>query len=144
MNLRSLVALAVKTLAALLSASVTLHAIYAAWAVDLRANPILTSLYCIFPGLSFLVFLFVRLPRPEAIAQTILAFGYLTTASMLNWRTCAELGYCSTVASTVLETLKTKPILALFAVAIFSFIAIALNESSRSAVAETRGREHVV
>jgi hypothetical protein len=144
MNPRSLAALAVKTLAALLSASVTLHAVYAAWAVDLRANPILTSLYCIFPGLSFLVFLFVRLPRPEAIIQAILAFGYLITASMLNWRTCAELGYCGTSASTVLETLRTKPILASFAVAILSFIAILLNQGSRRSGAETRVREQVI
>ena len=46
---------------------------------------------------------------------------------MLNWRTCAEMGYCGTVASTVLETLETKPVLAAFAVVLCALLAILIG-----------------
>jgi hypothetical protein len=127
MDIRDLAGLGVKLIAALLSAYVTLHALYAAWSVDLRADTFLTLLYCIFPGLSFLVFLFVRSSRLAAWLQAFLFVGFLITASMLNWRTCAELGYCGTVLSTVLETLKTKTLLASLAVALMSLLAIFLD-----------------
>jgi hypothetical protein len=107
-------------LTGVLSLEVTLHAIYAAWAIDLRADPLVTYSYCISPGLMFLVFLLVRPPRAKAALLWLLAAGYLLTASVLNWRTCAELGYCSTVASTVIETFRTKPVSAAFAVALLS------------------------
>jgi hypothetical protein len=112
-----LIRLGVKVVTGLLSISVTLHAISVFWAIDLRANPFVTYLYCLFPGLTFFVFLLVRPLRTKAALLWLLAVGYLLTASILNWRTCAELGYCGTVASTVIETLRTKPVLAAFAVA---------------------------
>ena len=144
MKIRDYAGLGTKTLAGLFSAYVTLHGIYSALRVDLRANPLLTILYCVFPGLSFFVFLFVRPPRPEAVMQTLLAVGYLITASMLDWRTCAELGYCGTVSSTVLETLRTKPVLAAFAVAILSVAALLLDQSGRKSGTSTPGKEHVL
>ena len=138
MDIRDLAGLGVKLMAALLSAYVTLHALYAAWSVDLRANTFLTLLYCIFPGLSFFTFLLVRSSRLAAWLQAFLFAGYLITASMLNWRTCAELGYCSTVLATVLETVKTKNLLASLAVALMSFLAIHLDRASRNAAPRSR------
>jgi hypothetical protein len=59
------------------------------------------------------------------------ALGYLTVFSMLDWRTCAELGYCTSVAATVLETLATRPVEATFAVAILNLCALLLYSRTR-------------
>jgi len=144
MKIRDVAWLGAKTVTGLLSAFVSLHAISSARTVDFRANPVLTVLYCVFSGLSFLVFLFVRSPRLEGGLQTILALGYLTTFSMLNWRTCAELGYCGAIASTVLETLKTRPVAAAFGVAILSCTSLLLDDSRRRRMTEDRSKGTVV
>lgn len=142
MEIRDFARLGAKTLAGFLSAAVTLHAVYSTLSVDIRADPVLTLLYCAFPGLSFFVFLFLGSRSVGVVIQVLLAVGYLTTASMLNWRTCAELGYCGTVWSTVFETLKTRPLLSAFAVAALSIVALLVNRRSRREVApiQERGR----
>lgn len=124
------------------SIEVTLHAIYATWAIDLRADPLVTYLYCLFPGLTCFVFLLVWPLRIKAALLWLLAVGYLLTASILNWRTCAELGYCGTVASTVILTLKTKPVLAAFAVALLSLVPLLLPNGQRQP--DARRTESVV
>ena len=137
----NLVRIGLKTLTGLLSIFVTLHALLSAWAIDLRANPTVSFLYCFVPGLTFFVFLFVRPLRIKALLLSLIAVGYLVTASILNWRTCAELGYCSTVASTVIQTLKTKPVLGAFAVAVLSLIPLLIRNTQREASAEGRRTE---
>lgn len=139
----NLIRLGVKAVAGLLSFAVTLHAIWTGWAIDLRADPLVTYLYCIFPGLMFFVFLLARPLRRKAALLWLLAVGYLLTASILNWRTCAELGYCSTVASTVIETFRTKPVLAAFAVAVLGSISLSLHTDQHKTDAEARRRESV-
>jgi len=119
--------LALSTLAGVLSAAVTLYGMYSAYSVDFRMNAVLTSLYCLLPILSFPVFLLVRQPRRSSVLLAILAIAYLAVYSMLNWRTCSELGYCGSVISTVLETLSTFPVLACFGAAIFSFAALLVD-----------------
>ena len=131
-------------MAGVLSALVTLYAIYSALAVDFRANPALTILYCIFPGLTFFVFALVRSSGWKAAVLTLLAIGYLVTASALNWRTCAELGYCSTVASTVFQTLKTKPVLCAFAIPALSLILFLLRRKQHKTQIATANKESVV
>ncbi len=126
-----LIGLGVSVLTGLLSIVVTLHALYTAWAIDLRADRLVTYLYCLFPGLMCFVFLLVWPRRIKAALLWLLAVGYLLTASILNWRTCAELGYCGTVASTVIMTLKTKPVLAAFAVALLSLVPLLLHDGKR-------------
>ncbi len=126
MNLRHVAWLVIKVLAALLSAAVSLHAVYSAIAVDFRFNPVLTFLYCLFPALSFFVFLFVRSARAEAATQIALFVGYLVTSSMLSWRNCSAYGYCTTVGATVLTLLRSKPILASLGVAVLTLLALAL------------------
>lgn len=134
MNLRHVAWLSIKVVAAVLSAAVSLHAAYSAIAVDFRFDPMLTALYCLFPGLSFFVFLFVRSARAEAAAQAALFLGYLVTASMLGWRNCSAYGYCSTAGATVLSVLQSKPMLASLGVAVLTLLALALAQP-RSAAA---------
>ena len=133
----NLVRIGLKILTGLLSILVTLHGAFAAWAIDLRADPIVTFLYCLFPGLTFFVFIFVRPLRMKAALLSLLAVGYLLTASILNWRTCAENGYCSTIASIVFMTIRTKPVLASFAVALLSLIPLLLHDGQRGADSRT-------
>jgi hypothetical protein len=111
------------TLAGILSAGVTLYGVYSANVIDFRQDTILTGLYCLLPFLSFPAFLLVRPAQRSAAMLAVLAVGYVGVFSALNWRTCAELGYCGSVASTVLETLKTRTVLAYFCVAAFRFAA---------------------
>ncbi|MGB6193569.1 MAG: hypothetical protein WBF42_13965 [Terracidiphilus sp.] len=124
MNLRHVAWLLIKVLAAVLSAAVSLHAIYSAIAVDFRFDPMLTILYCLFPGLSFFVFLFVRSVRAEAATQIALFIGYAVTSSMLSWRNCSAYGYCTTAGATVLTVLRSKPMLASLGVALLTLLAL--------------------
>jgi hypothetical protein len=133
MNLRQAGWLVIKVVAGVLSASVSLHAIYAAIAVDFRFNPVLTLLYCLFPGLSFLVFLFVRSARTEAFMQTALFLGYLVTASMLGWRNCSAYGYCASVTSVIAAQLQSKTIAVSLAVASLSIVAWLIGSTRQSA-----------
>ena len=137
-----LVRLGIKILTGLLSISVMLHALETAWAIDFRFDPLVTYLYCLCPGLMFFAFLFVRPLRMKAALLWLFAVGYLLTASILNWRTCAELGYCGTVATTVIQTLKTKPVLAAFAVALLSLVPFLLHDGKRQR--DARRTESVV
>jgi hypothetical protein len=136
----NLVRLALDALTGLLSILLLLHALATVWAIDLRANPFVTYLYCIFPGLMLFIFLWVRPPRMKTAVLWLLAIGYLVTASILNWRTCAELGYCSTVAATVTETLRTKPVLAAFGVAALSLVSLLLSSSQREAERDSKSQ----
>jgi hypothetical protein len=144
MKIQEVGRLATRTAVGFLSAYVSLHALYSAYGVDFRANPLLTFLYCALPGLSFPAFFFVRTPRLESGLQAVLALGYLTTFSMLNWRTCAELGYCGSVTATVLETLRASPVSAAFSVVILDCTALLLKGRRRSAKDETRRTDAVV
>jgi hypothetical protein len=123
--------LAIKVLAAVLSAIVSVHALYSATRVDLRIDVVVTSLYCLFPALSFVVFLFVRSARAEVVAQIILFLGYLVTASMLAWRNCSAIGYCTTVSATVTTVFRSSFILASFGVAVLTLIAWVLGDSRK-------------
>ena len=123
MTIRGMAWLALMTATGILSAGETLYGVYSAIVIDLRPNPVLTGLYCLLPVLCFPVFMLVRPARRSTALLLILAIGYVVAFSMLNWRTCAELGYCSDVAATVLETMKTTVVLAFFGVAIGRFVA---------------------
>ena len=123
MKMRELLWTGLRTAAGVCSLFVSLHGIYEIYGLDFRVDTLVSTIYVVLPVASFFIFLFVKAPELEATLHTIVAVGYLTTFSMLNWRTCAEFGYCESVASTVLETLKTKPVLAAFGVIVFSVAA---------------------
>lgn len=87
-------------------------------ASGLQHDSPIVSLFCLFPMLSFPIFLFSfwRL-RAAAAMQCASAAGYLTFHSMLDWRTCAELGYCGSVSSTVAGALRARSVEAAFVLA---------------------------
>ncbi len=124
------------TVGGISSAVVTLYGMYSVYAVDFRQDRVLTILFCLLPFLSFPVFMLVR-PAGRSIAlQSLIAPAYLAVYSMLNWRTCAELGYCGSVISTVMETLRTPQVLACFAAALFSLAALLVDGKQASRPAE--------
>ena len=112
---------------------VSLHGLWGVYGIDFRIDTLVSTLYCVFPVASFFIFLFVKAPKLEIALHAVVAIGYLTTFSILNWRTCAELGYCKTVASTLFETFSTKPVLA-------AFVVVALSAASQFVDAGTRRR----
>jgi hypothetical protein len=131
MTLREITWTGLRAAAGLCSAIVTLHGLYGAYGLDFRRDTLVSALYVLLPFLSFFVFLFVKAPKIEACLHALIASGYLTTYSMLNWRSCVSLGDCSTVPFTVLETLRTKPALAAFGVVLFSVLALYLDAAAR-------------
>jgi hypothetical protein len=113
-----------------IGAFVTLNGIYNVLRIDLRQDSLLTGAYCLLPILCFPVFFLVRPARRAAFLLAIMACGFLAAYSALNWRTCSELGYCTSVITTVLETLRTRLTLAFFAIAVISFTAEKINDRS--------------
>jgi hypothetical protein len=112
-----------RTASGVCSLFVSLHGIYQIYGLDFRVDTLVSTIYVVLPLASFFNFLFVKVPKLEVSLHAIVAIGYLSTFSILNWRTCAELGYCGSIASTVFATLKIKPVLAAFGVIVFSFAA---------------------
>jgi hypothetical protein len=132
MKVRETAWLGTRTVAGILSMFVSLNAGFSALGVDFRFSPLLSVLYCLVPGLSFAVFFFGRPPRLEFELHALLAIVYLTVYTMLNWRACAELGYCGAMSSTVIETLQVRPVMAAFGVAIFSAAALLVDDKRRN------------
>jgi hypothetical protein len=97
--------------------------IYAGLNLDIDTLP--TSVYCFAPMLSLPVFLlsFWR-HRLSAGLQVLMAVLFVTAYSLLNWRTCSELGYCGSVAATVGITLTAHASVAMLAVAITNLAAL--------------------
>ena len=134
MNLRKAVVFLLRASAGLLSFAVTAYGVYSFIAADLRQDTALVSLFCLLPALSFPVFLFsMRLPRISNAAQWVIAAAYLAVYSQLDWRTCAEAGYCDGVAGVVLRTLSTWPVEASIAVALLNVAALLLRGKQRPA-----------
>ena len=127
LKIREAVWLALMTVGGVASAAVTLYGMYSAYAVDFRQNTVLTILFCLLPFLCFPVFMLVGPARRSIVLQSVIDPAYLAVYSMLDWRTCAELGYCGSAISTVLETLRTPQVLACFAAALFSLAALLVD-----------------
>jgi hypothetical protein len=134
MSLRGIAWSALMLLGAIVSAGVTLHGIYNALRVDFSQDSLLSSTYCLLPILCFPVFVLVRPASRAAFLLAVLACGFLVAYSALNWRTCAELGYCTSILATVLETLSTRQVLGFLAVAAISLIAEKVDDSGSSNV----------
>ncbi|MGA8727619.1 MAG: hypothetical protein WB608_02630 [Terracidiphilus sp.] len=133
MKIREFGVLALATIAGLLSAVVTLGGLYSVYGLDFRRDTVLSVLYCLLPILCFPVFILVRPAQRSAAIAAVLAVAYLVVYSMLNWRTCAEYGYCGSVASAVMETLKTRTTSCYFGVALFSFAAVNVDRHAKQA-----------
>ena len=130
MTTRSMAWMALMLVGCTLSALITLQGLYIAQRIDFRLNTVLTTTYCLLPILCFPMFFFLRRARRAALLF-VFACAFWAAFSALNWRTCAELAYCGSVASTVLNTLTTKGVLAFFGIVAVAF-ALARIDRHRS------------
>ena len=97
--------------AGIFSCLLTLYGLAAIRGLDLRQNTLLSVAYCALPLLSLPLYLLAHVVRKLLPLQTVLVLAYIPVYSALNWRTCAELGYCGSIASVVLMTIETPKVL---------------------------------
>jgi hypothetical protein len=114
----------------IISAGITLQGIYISMRVDLRQDTVLTTMYCLMPILCFPAFLLLRRAHRVALLA-VFAFVFWGALSALSWRTCSELGYCGSIASTALLALTTPLVLVLFGITAIAF-ALGRIEARRS------------
>jgi hypothetical protein len=114
--------------AGILGFALTGYGVYSFLIADFRRDKAVTFLFCLMPTLTLPAVLLTRQRMWWAVfAHSAMAAVYLTVFSMLDWRSCAELGICSGVQMTVKETLATRPMEALLAVAVLQFFAAMLK-----------------
>ena len=135
MKLREVFWIALRTAAGVCALFVSIHGLWNVYGLDFRIDTLISALYCLFPFLSFFVFLFVKAPKLEVSLHAFIAVGYLASYAFLNWRTCSAFGDCTTVAATIGTTVATKPMLAAFAVVLLSAATLVLDtrESAKRA-----------
>jgi len=106
---------------------------------DFRQDALLIGLFFFLPILSFpITLLSFRWLRWSVALQWALALGYLAVYSRLDWRTCAEAGYCQGAIAIVLVTLTAWPVQVLFVVAVFNLAFLWLSRKARAAEDEVR------
>jgi hypothetical protein len=137
MKLREMLWIALRTATGVCALFVTLHGLWGAYGIEFRIDTLISVLYCLLPFSSFFIFLFVKAPKLELILHTIVAFGYLSAYSILNWRSCAELGYCGSIASTIFMTCRTKPVLAAFCVIALGIVTLLIDARRRTIADQT-------
>lgn len=109
--------------AGVFSCLLALNGMAAVRGLDIRQNTLLSVAYGALPLLSFPFFLLALVVRRLLPLQAILVLSYIPVYSALNWRTCAELGYCGSIASVVLMTVTTTKVLLFWGVALSSLAA---------------------
>ena len=97
------------------------------YGMDFHEDPLLSVAYCALPLLAIPALICALRWRKLIVIPALFAVIYLAVYSALNWRTCASAGYCGSMASTVLMTLKTHAALAYLGVAILSIVAISMQ-----------------
>jgi hypothetical protein len=111
---------------------VSAYGVYLFEGADFGRDRLEMSLYCGLPFLSFPVFLLSFWSLRWSVAMHwIIAAGYLAVYSTLDWRTCAEMGYCHGIMQTVLRTFTTRPVGGVFAVAVLNLAALWLRNKAR-------------
>jgi len=118
--------------AGLFSCLLMLNGLAAVRGLDLRQNTLLSVAYCALPLLSLPLYLLALAVRKLLPLQTVLVLAYIPVYSALNWRTCAELGYCGSVASVVFMTVATSKVLLFWGVALSSLAAFFVERSGSS------------
>ena len=108
-----------------------LNGLAAVRGLDLRQNTLLSVAYCALPLLSLPLYLLALAVRKLLPLQTVLVLAYIPVYSALNWRTCAELGYCGSVASVVFMTIATSKVLLFWGVALSSLAAFIVERKGR-------------
>jgi len=130
MTIRGIIWAVLLCIAGIISIGVSIHGTWSALSIDLRADTLLSCVYCGLQILCFPVLLLVRPQSRSAIVLSLMALTYLGAYSVLNWRTCSELGYCESIIATVMQTLSTNTVLGFFAVVILSLIAMLVDDHS--------------
>lgn len=136
MTIRGIIWLVLLGLAGIFSAGVTLHGIWSAISIDLKQDTLLSVVYCGLQLFCFPVLLLVRPANRAAVLLSLMALTYLGAYSILNWRTCSELGYCDSMVEMVMQTLSTNTVLAFFAVVVLCLVALLVDD--RGAIWRTR------
>jgi hypothetical protein len=113
----------------LFSCLLTLDGLAAVHGLDLRQNTVLSVFYCALPLLSLPLYFFALAVRKLLPLQAILLLAYIPVYASLNWRTCAELGYCGSITSVVLMTIATLKVRLFLGVAICSLAAFMVERS---------------
>jgi hypothetical protein len=114
-------------LSGIFSGALTVYGLAAVIGMDLRQDTVLSVAYCALPLLSLPLYLFALSVRWLLPLQVILVLIYIPVYSALNWRTCAELGYCGSVASVLLMTMTTARVLLFCVVGVCSLAAFAVE-----------------
>jgi hypothetical protein len=118
--------------AGVLSCLLTLYGLAAVRGLDLRQNTLVSLAYCVLPLLSLPLFLLALVVRRLLPLQAVLVLAYVPVYSALNWRTCAALGYCGSVAPVVLMTITTSKVLLFFGVGLSSLAAFVVERRGHS------------
>jgi hypothetical protein len=128
MKARSVATWICQRTARLLSLAVSAYGLVPLIRANFQQDPLLISLYCFLPILSFPVTLLsIRWLRLSVVIHWILALVYLTAFSMLDWRTCTAYGYCEGVPHTVIVTLSTWRAQGVIAVAVLNLALLFLK-----------------
>ena len=130
MTIRGIIWAVLLCIAGIISVAVSIHGVWSILSIDLKQDTVLSCVYCVLPILCFPVLLLVRPQSRSAILLSLMAITYLGAYSVLNWRTCSELGYCESILATVMQTLSTNVVLGFFAVVILSLIAMLIDDRS--------------
>lgn len=128
------------TIAGILSCLLTLYGLAAVRGMDLHQDTMLSFTYCALPLLSLPLYVLALVARKLLPVQTILVLAYIFVYSALNWRTCAELGYCGSVASVVLLTIATSKVMLFWGVALSSAAAFAVEGCGRGGVSSENAK----
>ncbi|HVN93088.1 MAG TPA: hypothetical protein VMT38_05305 [Terracidiphilus sp.] len=108
-----------------------LYGLAAMRGLDFRQDTALCVAYSALPLLSLPLHLLTLAVRRLLPMQALLLLAYIPVYSSLNWRTCAELGYCGSVASVVFTTIATSKVLLFWGVALASFAAFVVERSGK-------------
>jgi hypothetical protein len=131
MKERRLIRFGLNGIAGFLSFAVLGFGLYSAWGIDVRFNPVPSTLYYVLPIASFPVFLVGFVWRRAAIVQVILSLAYVPVCAILSWRQCASLGYCAGIGSVIVLNIESKQVLAFLGTAVASCAAMVLSEQSQ-------------
>lgn len=128
MTIRGIIWALLLAVSAVASAGVSIHGVWSAMSIDLRQDTALSVVYCAMPILCFPVLLLLRPLSRSTFALSLMALTFLGTYSLLNWRTCSELGYCESVMATVMQTINADVTLAFFAVVVLNLTALLVDD----------------
>lgn len=130
MTIRGIIWAILLSIAAIISAGVSIHGVWSFLSIDLKQDAAMSYIYCALQVLCFPVFLVARPVSRAAFVLSLMALTYLAVYSALNWRTCSEYGYCQSAIWTIMQTLSTNTVLGFFAVVILCLVAVLVDDHS--------------